>query len=1162
MNTVLDWNLWRPFFTTLAVGTVLVVAIAMLLQRWTRSMAWRRTIWQVAFLGLGLLAITEISGAGRAAWSWLPRRSQPKPDGQLLMESKVIGEPDLRMLLAQRLQAGNVQAVQSVPDNSPAEEPVRWPGAIWLMGFAAAISWMVLARLVFVIFVPRRRVTDECLLARVNSIAHRLGELRRVRVGETRGLAGPIAFGILRPGISLPEGFTTRFTNEQQDAMLAHELAHLAARDPLWHALADLVTAMLWWHPLAWLAKQQLRAASEAAADEASLVVENGPNVLAECLVELGARLTRTHSLGWLGMAGGDFRSSLGRRVKRLVSLGAQSWKPMRRSRVWMVRIAVPLALVALAFVATVWAQPPLGGPSTLRQAFQRSVLGLALAAALPQAPTPLPETDGIDWHPWSHEALVAARAEGKTVLVYFTADWALSAKINEQTSLGAPVVRAKLRELGAVTLRGDYTQDDEAIARELLAFGRSVFPLTLVYPSDPSLSPQVLPELLTPQIVLDALEQGNAASKTSVSKAATDPAVSDKNRAPALILQGRSLQQAGKQAEAKAKFEEALKLDPGNLAARHYLSLLQEPPGSNPYPRTNLVRSSPGHETIMQESDLDDIIKHRIREQFGDRTNLIKHLQAEQISYETYRQREWNRIKLDSVRLEEVSFPGLPLNEVVEKLATMIKAADPEGKGINFIIHHGNDDSGRIDPSTGLPESYPFFATKVVVRLTPLRDVTARQAIDAIVRVAETPLRYSVEDYAVVFTPSPPAALHTRWFRIAPNTFIWPMSESATTNMDQAIKEASSAPPVLVDSPLPGKVYRTSVTPTGQHENAEARRFFTKAGVDFTVPGKSLVFNERLNQLAVRATLQDLDIIEQALQVVNKPPPQVTIEVKFCEVPTEDTRALGFDWFLGHATTNNVRSQDPGWPLVGEFLNVLRSFSSPKTNSLTTSFLTDAQYRVVTRALEQRKGVNILTPPKVTTLSGRQAQVKTVSVRYVVTDLDLSQTGTNGTAQAQPIAEPFELGPILDVVPHVQADGQTIQMTVIPTLTEFIGYDMDYSPRRETITTADGRKEYVTVLPDPTKPRPIFRKRQIVTNVTAFDGQTVVLVGGSDLLLANPNKNQPLREGTKPPQEPKQTKLLIFVTATLIDPAGNRLHPTEETSPGIPKQGSPTPDR
>jgi general secretion pathway protein D len=330
-------------------------------------------------------------------------------------------------------------------------------------------------------------------------------------------------------------------------------------------------------------------------------------------------------------------------------------------------------------------------------------------------------------------------------------------------------------------------------------------------------------------------------------------------------------------------------------------------------------------------------------------------------------------------------------------------------------------------------------------------------------------------------------------------------------------------------------------------------------AGVDLSQPGKALVFNERLGQLMVRATLQDLDIIEQAILVLNTPPPQVTIETRFVEIAQTDLKALGFDWLLtnGPAGEHHRISASP----VDQFLGVLKHLTTPQgTNSPTIiSFLTDAQCRVVLRALEQRQGVNILTPPKVTTLSGRQAQVKTVSVRYVVTDLDLSQTGTNGTAQAQPIAEPFELGPILDVVPYVQADGQTIQMTAIPTLTEFIGYDLDYSPRRETITTADGRKEYVTVLPDPTKPRPIFRKRQIVTNVTAFDGQTVVLVGGSDLLLANPNKNQPLREGTKPPHEPKQTKLLIFLTATLIDPEGNRIHSPEHVPRGVPQQkGAP----
>jgi general secretion pathway protein D len=207
---------------------------------------------------------------------------------------------------------------------------------------------------------------------------------------------------------------------------------------------------------------------------------------------------------------------------------------------------------------------------------------------------------------------------------------------------------------------------------------------------------------------------------------------------------------------------------------------------------------------------------------------------------------------------------------------------------------------------------------------------------------------------------------------------------------------------------------------------------------------------------------------------------------------------------------------------------------------------LTDAQFRVVLRALEQRQGVNILTLPKVTTLSGHQAQVKTVNVRYVVTDLDLSQIVSNATTgalngvQPKPIAELFELGPVLDVVPYVQADGRTIQMTVIPTFKEFLGYDVE-NARRVPPDAKSADMQQLT-------PLPVFRLRQIVASVTAFDGQTVVLAGGSDRLLANPNKNEPLREGTKPPQEPKKTKLFIFVTATLIDPAGNRLHPPEGT--------------
>ena len=70
--------------------------------------------------------------------------------------------------------------------------------------------------------------------------------------------------------------------------------------------------------------------------------------------------------------------------------------------------------------------------------------------------------------------------------------------------------------------------------------------------------------------------------------------------------------------------------------------------------------------------------------------------------------------------------------------------------------------------------------------------------------------------------------------------------------------------------------------------------------------PGKALFFNDRQGMLLVRATMQDLDIIEAAIQVLNIVPPQVNIKSKFVEVSQDDNKALGFDWYLGNMLMNN----------------------------------------------------------------------------------------------------------------------------------------------------------------------------------------------------------------------------------------------------------------
>jgi hypothetical protein len=231
-------------------------------------------------------------------------------------------------------------------------------------------------------------VADAALAERVRALAPRLGLRRRVRLLEARGLCSPAAFGVMRPTVVVPAGFARDFDGPSQDVMLAHELAHLAAHDPAWHLLADLVTAALWWQPLAWWARHRLRAAGEVAADEASLLVADGPGVLARCLVELGTRLAGAARPGWVRMAGSGFRSGLGRRVERLVRLGG-AWRPPRRALARVFLCVGAAALLACAALPTAWARPralddegdePM---STMQRSWKHSLAGAVLFAAL-----------------------------------------------------------------------------------------------------------------------------------------------------------------------------------------------------------------------------------------------------------------------------------------------------------------------------------------------------------------------------------------------------------------------------------------------------------------------------------------------------------------------------------------------------------------------------------------------------------------------------------------------------------------------------------------------------------------------------------------------------------------------------------------------------------
>ncbi|WP_309627132.1 thioredoxin family protein [Brevundimonas sp.] len=131
---------------------------------------------------------------------------------------------------------------------------------------------------------------------------------------------------------------------------------------------------------------------------------------------------------------------------------------------------------------------------------------GVAVIQARAEGGDIAPSSGPLASQPWSEQAVAAAQAEGRPVLVNFTADWCVTCKINERTSLSSPRVAAALTASNAVYLVGDWTRRDDAITRELERRRRSGVPLYLLYaPGSPE--PRILPQLLTEGVVIEALE-------------------------------------------------------------------------------------------------------------------------------------------------------------------------------------------------------------------------------------------------------------------------------------------------------------------------------------------------------------------------------------------------------------------------------------------------------------------------------------------------------------------------------------------------------------------------------------------------------------------------------------------------------------------------------
>jgi thiol:disulfide interchange protein DsbD len=114
----------------------------------------------------------------------------------------------------------------------------------------------------------------------------------------------------------------------------------------------------------------------------------------------------------------------------------------------------------------------------------------------------------GVQWEPWSEKRVAELRAEGRPVFVDFTAAWCLTCKVNERVAFSSAEVRKIVGERNIAMLKADWTNRDAAITRALSSFGRSGVPLYVLYEADPSASPRLLPEILSPGILIETFSQ------------------------------------------------------------------------------------------------------------------------------------------------------------------------------------------------------------------------------------------------------------------------------------------------------------------------------------------------------------------------------------------------------------------------------------------------------------------------------------------------------------------------------------------------------------------------------------------------------------------------------------------------------------------------------
>ena len=532
---------------------------------------------------------------------------------------------------------------------------------------------------------------------------------------------------------------------------------------------------------------------------------------------------------------------------------------------------------------------------------------------------------------------------------------------------------------------------------------------------------------------------------------------------------------------------------------------------------------------------------------------------------------------KLNAIVIPQVNFSGMELTRVVETLSELSVEYDPERIGVNIIpLFNSNDSNPRVNIS--------------------LRNLNLDRILQFVTQ--QVNFAYDVGGDAVTIQPSDSlggsATSVTEFFPISRATVI-----RLTGFRDGG--GISSGPVDPFAAPSGGG----SSGPSQNDEVEALQSFFQSAGVNFEIPGASLAFDGE--QLIVTQSRRNLERMRTILRNYNEVK-QVEIEAKFLEVSQNDLEEVGFDWSagdgrqfildefgapvldqFGNPTFSNQRQGSTQGRTLGGTFSTDEAASSiriqrvgaqpqlfpntpPSLNSAidvaanATSLFTATGWTIngtdvgfALRALSRKTGSDLMSAPKVTVLSGKRASITVAQeLRYPESYGDIesqvssgnnnnnNNNGGGGSSISITAGTPQDfvtrnVGVEMSVTPNVEND-DTISLILEPRVTEFEGF-VEYGGPSVALGT-DG-----TVVTVPAGfYQPIFSTREMSTEVTIFDGATVVMGGLTRDEVKSVNDSVPLlgdipglgRIFRSEGETRQKRNLLIFVTANLVSPGGS----------------------